>query len=216
VIGAILDEAAARGVVVHRGLLDPLGVDMTRDFDELLKREAESGDGFVPSEFEKEFADVAFRFGAGREMSFRGKLDRVDVAQAPPRVRVVDYKTGGFRFEDGQEWKGGTELQLALYNLAAESLYPQHEVIEAQYRFVSEKGGFNQKACPNSTERRETLRAILGRLDALAAAGIFAPSADNCTFCDYLPICGPLREARAQRKAADPRLAEFRLLRQIP
>jgi len=52
-------------------------------------------------------------------------------------------------------------------------------------------------------------------LDELAAAGVFPPVADTCTFCDYQSVCGPFREARAARKSGDPRLAAFKRLREI-
>jgi len=215
VIAAVLDEAAAEGAVVHRSLLEPLEIDMLRDLDETLHVESESGDGFVPSEFEKEFSDVAFSFGDGREVRFRGKLDRIDLAKNPDRVRVVDYKTGGYYYDDGEDLKGGTEVQLILYNLAAESLYPKHEVTRALYRYATEKGGFQDKACDNTEENRATLRTVLENLDHLAKEGVFPPIADNCLFCDYKDVCGPWREQRAKRKTDDPRLAPVKALREI-
>ena len=42
------------------------------------------------------------------------------------------------------------------------------------------------------------------------------PDEDNCRFCDYTGICGPNKEARAERKATDPRIAAFKALRDIP
>jgi ATP-dependent helicase/DNAse subunit B len=215
-IEAVLDEAAAEGLVVHRDLLGPLGVDMVRDLDETLLIEADAGDGWVPVAFEQEFRDVRIGYGEGREVVLGGILDRVDFAEDPPRVRVLDWKTGRFRFEEDAEFEGGREFQLVLYNAAAESLYPERQVSEAVYRFATEKGRFSEKACPNSPEKRETLGRILEHLDALAQSGVFAPTADSCAFCTFLEICGPHRERRAARKADDPRLAPFRRLREIP
>jgi hypothetical protein len=40
--------------------------------------------------------------------------------------------------------------------------------------------------------------------------------ADTCDFCDFLGVCGSQREARAERKRGDPRLADFLKLREIP
>lgn len=214
-IAAVLDQAAAEGLVVHRSLLEPLEIEMRRDIGEALRRETDKTDGFVPADFEREFEDVTFSFGDGREVVFRGKLDRVDLAANPARARVIDYKTGGFWDEPGDEFKGGRELQLAVYNLAAERLYPQHEVTEALYRYGTEKGGFQDKGCANSPQNRETLKRILEHLDGLAAAGVFAPTADSCKFCDYQSLCGTAKEARAKRKSVDLRLEGFRQLRTI-
>ena len=60
------------------------------------------------------------------------------------------------------------------------------------------------------------LTTVLSTLDDLAAAGVFPPVADSCTFCDFKSVCGPFVESRAQRKSADPRLAAFKRLRDIP
>ncbi len=62
----------------------------------------------------------------------------------------------------------------------------------------------------------ETLEQVLETLDDTARAGVFAPVADTCDFCDFAGVCGSQKEARAERKQADPRLAGFRKLRDIP
>lgn len=216
-VAAVLDEAATEGLVVHRSLLGPLEIEMRRDIDETLRREAQADSGFVPSEFEKEFEGVSLEFGDGQAVVFRGKLDRVDLASNPARVRVIDYKTGAYRHDEGEEWDGGRQVQLAMYNVAAAQLYPDRQVTEALYRYATEKGRFRDKACANSEENRETLRRILGHLDGLADGGVFAPSADSCEYCDYRPICGveAIREGRAARKRSDPRLEASRQLRTI-
>jgi hypothetical protein len=214
-IETVLDEAAAEGVVVHRDLLGPLGVELRRDLDETLRREAESRDGWVPAAFEQDFRDVQLACGEGRTLTLGGALDRVDFAESPPRARVLDWKTGANRFGEDEEFLGGREFQLVLYNVAAEALYPERQVSEALYRFATEKGKFHDKACPNSPEKREILGTILGHLDALATAGVFAPTADSCAFCGFKELCGPNREGRAERKREDPRLAPFHRLREL-
>jgi hypothetical protein len=57
---------------------------------------------------------------------------------------------------------------------------------------------------------------VLRTLDETARAGVFAPVADTCDFCDFQAVCGAARETRAERKKADPRLAAFLKLREIP
>jgi ATP-dependent helicase/nuclease subunit B len=216
-IAVVLDAAALEGRIVNRRLLEPLEIEMCRDIDELLRRETEDNSGFVPAAFESEFEEISFAFGDEREVTLRGKLDRIDLATNPVRLRVIDYKTGGFYDAPGEQFKGGRELQLAVYNLVAERLYTDHLVTEAIYRYGTEKGGFHDKGCANSEQNRETLRGILRHLDGLATAGVFARSADSCQFCDYQSICGaaPFRDATARRKELDPRLEGLRLLRAI-
>ena len=62
---------------------------------------------------------------------------------------------------------------------------------------------------------RETLKHILVTLDDTVRAGVFAPIADDCEYCDYLDICGPQKEMRAARKKGDPRLAAFYRMREV-
>jgi RecB family exonuclease len=170
----------------------------------------------VPVAFEHEFADLAVPVGEAATISFRGWIDRIDVAAGSRRVRVIDYKTGKYYWEREDHFKGGTELQLAIYNQAARVAYPDHEVAEAVYYYSTAAGEYRRKACAATPEVEETLRRVLSDLDNLAAAGVFPPVADNCRFCDYQTVCGPFREERAKRKSGDPRLAAFRTMREIP
>jgi RecB family exonuclease len=220
-IGALVDEAlkefAEAGGIVNAALLDPVRVRLRGDLEEMLRDEAETtGDGFVPEEFEREFEEIEVALADGRTVSFRGKIDRLDVASQKKQVRVVDYKTGGHYWKRDEEWKGGRELQLAIYNLAARILFPGHQVAEAAYYYATAKGEYRRKARAATPEVEAKLKTVLVTLDDLAAAGVFPPVADSCDFCDFQSVCGPFREPRAQRKAADPRLTAFRRLREIP
>jgi RecB family exonuclease len=220
-IGALVDDELARfaaeGGIVNAALLDPIRVRLRSDIEEMLRDEIESAaDGFVPEAFEQEFDGVEVALGSGEAVSFRGKIDRLDVAAGARRVRVIDYKTGGHYWKREEEWKGGRELQLALYNRAARRLFPDHAVAEAVYYYATAKGEYKRKGRQATTEVDETLTHVLKTLDDLAAAGVFPPVADTCMFCDFQAVCGPFREARAARKSGDPRLAAFKRLREIP
>ena len=139
-----------------------------------------------------------------------------DVDPGSRRVRVIDYKTGKYFWEKGAQFRGGRALQLAIYNQAARAAYPDHDVAEALYYYSTASGDYKRKACAATPDVEETLRGVLADLDALAASGVFPPVADDCRFCDFTTICGPFREARAVRKADDPRLLAFKRLREIP
>jgi len=89
-------------------------------------------------------------------------------------------------------------------------------VSEALYYYATPGGRYAQKGCPASPEVDETLVRVLRTLDETARAGVFAPVADSCDFCDFQAVCGRTREARAGRKKGDPRLAAFLKLREIP
>jgi len=220
-IGTLVDEElvafADAGGIVNAALLDPVRVRLRGDLEEMLRDEVESAaDGFVPEEFERGFENVEAPLAEGRTISFRGKIDRLDVASGARRVRVVDYKTGGHYWRRDEEWKGGRELQLAIYNLAAKILFPAHQVAEAAYYYATAKGEYKRKARAATPEVDAQLTSVLATLDDLAKAGVFPPVADTCDFCDFQSVCGPFRESRAARKADDPRLAAFKRLRVIP
>jgi ATP-dependent helicase/DNAse subunit B len=219
-IGVLVDgELAAfvaEGGIVNAALLSPVRVRLRSDLEEMLRDQIETHDGFVPVAFEHAFADLAVPLDAGVTIAFRGTIDRIDVESGAGRVRVVDYKTGGHFWERGEQFRGGRALQLAIYNQAARAAYPDHEVAEASYYYSTAVGRYKRKSCAATPEVEETLRRVLTDLDALAASGVFPPVADDCMFCDFVSVCGPFREARAERKAGDPRLETFKRLREIP
>ena len=215
----LLDEEVAKltsaGTIVHAGLVGAVRDQMEADLYDLLEREVEDAGDFVPDRFELEFTDLTFDFARGRRLTFRGFMDRVDVAQKPKRVRVTDYKSGRFIWQDDDEFKGGRNVQLAIYVLAAAAEYPKHEVTESRYYYSTASGRFKTKRIEGSDAARATLKQILATLDDIVRAGTFAPVADDCGFCDYVDICGPQKEVRAERKRIDPRLAGFYQMREI-
>jgi ATP-dependent helicase/nuclease subunit B len=217
-LDAELKRVRETGEIVHPALLEPTAARLWGDLDETLLRETRQAGEWTPGAFEVRFQDVPFDLGGGKAVSFNGKIDRIDFAADPDRLRVVDYKTGGFFWRKTEQFKGGRALQLPIYNLAAGHLYPRHEVEAAEYYHCTAGAGFRRHACPNSDENREILRKVLVTLDDVVATGTLAPDPDenNCRYCDYKDICGPDREHRAQRKSADARIAAFKALREIP
>jgi ATP-dependent helicase/DNAse subunit B len=104
----------------------------------------EDSERFMPRFFEitfgyperKKFGENALELGAarfalesGETLSFRGRIDRIDVSADSKTIRVVDYKTGkipdDFRKKDAvsedvpDPFDGGERLQHAIYLLAA-------------------------------------------------------------------------------------------------
>jgi ATP-dependent helicase/nuclease subunit B len=213
---AQLAAAVDAGLIVHPTLLGPIGDRVRADLDEFLEREAAEDGTFVPTLFEEQFDGVTLEIARGRNVVFGGYIDRIDVAKGPKRVRVIDYKTGSYNWQEGEEFQGGRTLQLAIYNLVAAEKFPKHEVTEALYYYATSKGKFRTKACPATKATSDTLRRVLATLDGMVDKGHLPPVADDCRFCDFTDICGPHRERRAQRRQADPRLAAFQAMREIP
>jgi ATP-dependent helicase/nuclease subunit B len=214
-----LDRFAAEGGIMNAALLGPVRVRLRSDLEEMLKDQvgqAADDPAFVPADFEREFEELEVTIGAAASVSFRGKIDRLDLSRTTGQVRVIDYKTGKYFWAKEEQFKGGRELQLAIYNRAAKALFPDRDVAEAVYYYATATGEYKRKACPATAEVDRTLTTVLSTLDGLAVAGVFPPVADSCRFCDFQAVCGPFRESRAQRKSGDPRLAAFNRLREIP
>ena len=203
------------GGVVHPALVTAARGQMHADLDELLEKEAGQPGDFVPDQFELEFKELPFEFAPGRSLTFRGFMDRLDVAARPKRVRVIDYKSGGYYWDEGEEFGGGRKVQLAIYVLAAAAVYPKHEVTDSRYYYCTATGRFKPKKIEGTEAARDTLKQVLTALDDTVAKGAFAPVADACDYCDFEGICGPHRAPRAARKKADPRLAAFYKMREI-
>ncbi len=208
---------AALGGIMNAALLGPVRVRLRSDLEEMLRDQLREGatTAFVPQAFEQAFEGLVVEVTAGATVSFRGKIDRLDLLPATGQVRVIDYKTGKFMWAKDEQWKGGRELQLAVYNLAAKALFPEREVAEAVYYYATATGEYQRKACAATPEADQTLTTVLSTLDDLAVAGVFPPVADSCRFCDFQTVCGPFRENRATRKSGDSRLAAFKRLRDL-
>lgn len=111
-----------------------------------------------------------------------GKIDRID--KKGNELFITDYKSGA----SVQSGSATTrDIQLHLYLDVANTLYPEHHVVSAQYLSLS------------STERRVisqeryhpgALTELIHQLQDAAAAGHFpvSPGA-HCTFCSLVPLC---------------------------
>ena len=208
----------AEGAILNEKLLAPAVGSIHSALSELLQREGKDEEEFVPAQFEQRFEDVQVPLGDGRTVSFNGSIDRVDFANGRgKRVRVFDYKTGKCRFKTDEQFRGGRELQLAIYTVAAAKLFDGAEVSEAIYYFATATGKFKRKECPASKEVHDSLVRVLKTLDDTARAGVFAatPDDDSCKYCDVKAACGSGSKERAARKGEDARLAPVLELRKI-
>ena len=207
----IVEEEAqhllTEGAILNKELLAPAIGSIHSALAELLRRDAKDEEEFVPAQFEQRFEGVEVPLGDGRAISFNGWIDRVDeTSGSDKRVRVLDYKTGKCRFKKDEQFRGGRELQLAIYNLAAARLYEKAEVSEAIYYFATPNGKYKQIACPATDEMKETLVRVLKTLDDIARAGVFAPAPEDqtCQYCDVEAVCRNGQKASAERKAGRP------------
>ena len=153
----------------------------------------------------------------------RGSVDLIEArgamreaAGARRDLRITDHKTGKNR----TTWKtvigGGATLQPVLYGLAIEQAL--HTPVQSGRLFYcTSAGGFVDHEIPlNETNRRMGLEA-LEIVDRAIELGFLpaAPAERACTWCDFLPVCGPDEPRRVANKAPE-RLGDLEALRERP
>ena len=207
--------------------------DLVRWYDAEVK---ESAGGLVPGAFEASFGPVMYGIGeeddkysikealavdaSGRTVLLQGRIDRIDWDDAGTRFRVIDYKTGSAR--DKAPFDKGKALQLPIYlRAAARALGMEAEQGEAQYFYVSTKGGFKRKVVTGAelVARNDEFERVIGTIADGIDSGMFAPNpgkdAFTCTWCDYKDVCDRRIERIMLRKVDDPRGAAYRALEEI-
>jgi ATP-dependent helicase/nuclease subunit B len=157
---------------------------------------------------------------AGR-FKLRGSVDLIETKRTSagaPRgaLRITDHKTGKNR----TTWKtvigGGGILQPVLYSLVIEEAL-KASVVSGRLSYCTSAGGFVDHEIPiNETNRRIGLEA-LEIVDRAIELGFLpaAPSARACTWCDFLPVCGPDEPRRVRNKAPE-KLGDLEALRERP
>lgn len=192
-----------------------------------LRREADAAARGTPAHFEVAFGlsgdlppgephlpePVAIDLGDGRTLRVAGRIDRIDRREDGALV-LRDYKTGRAPRDDGGVFRGGKQLQIPFYLLAAERIFPGAQVVEAFLDYVD---AGRPVAFRPELVRSEAFRNLLrGLADAIAEGG-FAQEPSSCDFCDYTVVCGPkpLIERRRLYKSGDPRLVALRRLREV-
>jgi CRISPR/Cas system-associated exonuclease Cas4 (RecB family) len=131
-------------------------------------------------------------------------------------LRITDHKTGKNR----TTWKtvigGGAILQPVLYSLAIEQAL-HASVQSGRLFYCTSAGGFVDHEIPmNETNRRIGLEA-LEIVDRAIELGFLpaAPAPRACTWCDFLPVCGPDEPRRVANKSPD-KLGDLEALRERP
>ncbi len=157
----------------------------------------------------------------GRRVEFRGKADRVDLAE-DGTVHVIDYKTGkADRYkglsEDDPDLRG-RRLQLPVYGQAARLFVGNRDApVRAEYWFVSDRGDYKRigyAVTPTVLDHvGKTLQTVVDGIEA----GVFPSFPSDTTGSPFVecPYCDPdalgvvdLRRAW-ERKRSDPQLAGF-------
>jgi ATP-dependent helicase/nuclease subunit B len=182
-----------------------------------VRREQADAGSWMPVEFEREFDGIA----VAPPVRLHGKIDRIDRDVSSGRLRVLDYKTG--RFKKGlrdDDFARGEALQLALYLLATEKLFPGKRVESARYLYFTLRGGYHTTSFSrDALMRRQTeLNQLLQIAADMMRDGVFAQYAptknDPCRACDFRPICGNGIHKLYRLKNEDPRMTAFRAIKE--
>ena len=181
--------------------------------------------GRRPLAVEFGFADppAVLKLPDGRSVSFRGRVDRIDVDEEG-RLTVVDYKTGradAFVNLEADPGGRGKRLQLVVYalaaRLAAEAGGASSDPVGAEYWMVSDKGGWRRHGYPVTDEILDQVGATVGQMVEGIERGVFpshptGSASDLWIKCPYCNTDG-LGEADLQRawerKRSDPAMSPY-------
>jgi RecB family exonuclease len=171
---------------------------------------------------------VAVKLPDGRSVRFRGKADRIDMAE-DGTLEVIDYKTGGSGryggLSEAEPDARGTRLQLVVYALAGRLFEGAPEApVRADYWFVSDREGFKRVGYPVTPEVLDRVRQTVGQIVSGIEHGVFPnyPTATStspfveCAYCDPDALGVVELRHRLERKRADPALAGFFTLAEPP
>jgi ATP-dependent helicase/DNAse subunit B len=192
-----------------------------------LRREAYNSGRSTPAHFEVSFGlgrsptaserhdpdPMQLDLGDGRTLRVSGQIDRIDV-RADGTLVLRDYKTGKAPKDEGGIFRGGKQLQIPFYILAAAKLFPGQPVVEAFLDYVD---GGRQVAVDPEVVRSEGWKALLRGLVDSIGQGIFVQEPTACEWCDFTAVCGPrpLLERRRKIKRSDPQLIRVLRLRDM-
>jgi RecB family exonuclease len=192
-----------------------------------LAREAGAAERSTPAHFEVSFGmgqgpsggephrpdPLRIDLGDGRALRISGKMDRID-RRRDGRLVLRDYKTGRAPKDEGGIFKGGKQLQVPFYILAAAELFPDTTVAEAFLDYVD--GGRLVSVDPGWVRSPGFRELLKGLVDAIGQ-GIFVQEPSACPWCDYTQVCGPraLLETRLRWKRTDPVVQRVLKLREL-
>ncbi|MBL8952131.1 MAG: PD-(D/E)XK nuclease family protein, partial [Myxococcaceae bacterium] len=129
----------------------------------------------------------------------------IDLVERGPggALTATDYKTGKQRAEVETRLGGGKTLQPVLYALALEKLFPGTKVDGGTLWYCTQAGNFTKVSIPLDARSRDEARSAISIVSQAIDKGFLpaAPGKDECTFCDFLSVCGTREEERLQRKS---------------
>jgi ATP-dependent helicase/nuclease subunit B len=146
----------------------------------------------------------------------RGAIDLIERKPGTKILRVTDHKTSKNRSERGSIIGHGQQLQPVIYSLAVEAA-TGCTVESARFSYCTTAGGFTEHNVAINERSRDMGIEALEIIDRAVELGMLppAPAERACSFCDFLPVCGPNQERRARRKSRE-QIADLIQLRGQP
>lgn len=199
---------------------------------EYLDREIQESSYWIPYSFEHRFGMKKFQDQEDDEHStddplklklfqknlmFKGKIDRIDLSADKTRARITDYKTGNLDERKSWGYDKGTQLQIPLYVLLADQIFPNSPMQEINGKLVS------IQAISKFDERNVTRSEILTKQDEIFShfemidegvkSGNFFPNpgqgGENCKYCDFKNICGASIVQIVEEKEETPFMTSY-------
>jgi CRISPR/Cas system-associated exonuclease Cas4 (RecB family) len=132
----------------------------------------------------------------------RGAVDLIERKPGTKILRITDHKTSKNRSERGSIIGQGKQLQPVIYSLAVEAA-TGCTVESARFSYCTTAGAFTEHNVPINERTRGMGLEALEIIDRAVELGMLppAPAEKACSFCDFLPVCGPNQERRARRKS---------------
>lgn len=196
---------------------------LRRDLRELLEYDWEAAKDTRFVGVERTFGEripVELRTAAG-SLHLRGRIDRIDVEGRTSLVR--DLKTGRAYFRVGKQAAPdpALDLQIAIYGLVAGLLADEWKIpkrIAAAYAYFGRGGAVERSFRKDFHETLEpAAQKWLDVAARLLAERLFprTPTAEDCTYCCFRPVCGDAVYDRASAllAGAEGVLADFAALK---
>lgn len=207
------------------------------DLKALLDLEIRESSNFCPEAFEVRFGmrptpredkklstdrSVAIKVGE-EEIFLHGKIDRIDLSPDRRRARIIDYKSGTLKRQKGEKLEKGKAMQLPIYLSALSVLFTEIDLSQSEALLLSTSygSGFRRVRFSGSTfvAKQNDFHSILGTVSRGIRSGLYPPfpgkNLENCTFCDFQPICGRSVLRTYERKKDDPAISALRALEEI-
>lgn len=163
-------------VKVYDPNLDYLDEDYLRNGKAMLGEFIERNDGIT---FPIESKERYFELVIGRGL-FRGYIDRIDITNN--RAHITDYKTGKREVALSDIPK---DLQLGLYALAVDTLYPGIQEVYAELYYL--RSGRQKGHLFSKKDLAEVEKELIALVDKIIETDNFNPTKNfwPCKFCSY-------------------------------